>query len=90
MILHHSASKTYNIPGLSICHSEGTYLGWIDARETGLENPAEFYEEQEKINDGMLFCPGFIRVNFACPRANLKKAFDQVEQALLNLKKEDR
>ncbi len=30
-------------PGLSICHSEGTYLGWIDARETGLSDPA-FYE----------------------------------------------
>lgn len=81
------------IPGLSICHSEGTYLGWIDVRETGLENPAEFFMKEAgvKFNDGNAFsAPGFIRVNFACPRANLKKAFDQVEQALLNLKKEDR
>lgn len=73
------------IPGLSICHSEGTYLGWIDARETGLENPAEFFMKEAgvKFNDGNAFsAPGFIRVNFACPRANLQKAFDQVEQAL--------
>lgn len=73
------------IPGLSICHSEGTYLGWIDAREKELENPAEFFMKEAgvKFNDGNAFsAPGFIRVNFACPRANLKKAFDQVEQAL--------
>ena len=56
------------IPGLSICHSEGTYLGWIDARETGLSDPAGFFMKEAgvKFNDGESFsAPGFIRVNFA-------------------------
>lgn len=73
------------IPGLSICHSEGTYLGWIDARETGLKDPAAFFMKEAgvKFNDGDSFsAPGFVRVNFACPRANLEEAFDRVERAL--------
>ena len=75
------------IPGLSICHSEGTYLGWIDARETGLSDPAGFFMKEAgvKFNDGESFsAPGFIRVNFACPRAYLEEAFDKVEKALGN------
>ena len=78
------------IPGLSICHSEGTYLGWIDARETGLSDPAGFFMKEAgvKFNDGESFsAPGFIRVNFACPRAYLEEAFDKVEKALGNWKK---
>lgn len=75
------------IPGLSICHSEGTYLGWIDARETGLKDPAAFFikEAGVKFNDGESFsAPGFIRVNFACPRAYLEEAFERVENVLKN------
>ena len=34
-----------------------------------------------KFNDGESFsAPGFIRVNFACPRAYLEEAFDKVSQ----------
>ena len=81
------------IPGLSICHSEGTYLGWIDARETGLSDPAGFFMKEAgvKFNDGESFsAPGFIRVNFACPRAYLEEAFDKVEKALDNWKKQEK
>ena len=81
------------IPGLSICHSEGTYLGWIDARETGLSDPAGFFMKEAgvKFNDGESFsAPGFIRVNFACPRAYLEEAFDKVEKALGNWKKQEK
>lgn len=73
------------IPGLSICHSEGTYLGWIDARETGVSDPAGFFMKEAgvKFNDGDSFsAPGFVRVNFACPRSYLEEAFDRVEKAL--------
>ena len=81
------------IPGLSICHSEGTYLGWIDARETGLSDPAGFFMKEAgvKFNDRESFsAPGFIRVNFACPRAYLEEAFDKVEKALGNWKKQEK
>lgn len=81
------------IPGLSICHSEGTYLGWIDARETGLSDPAGFFMKEAgvKFNDGESFsAPGFIRVNFDCPRAYLEEAFDKVEKALDNWKKQEK
>lgn len=73
------------IPGLSICHSEGTYLGWIDARETGVSDPDGFFMKEAgvKFNDGDSFsAPGFVRVNFACPRSYLEEAFDRVEKAL--------
>lgn len=69
------------------------YLGWIDARETGLSDPAGFFMKEAgvKFNDGESFsAPGFIRVNFACPRAYLEEAFDKVEKALDNWKKQEK
>ena len=36
-----------------------------------------------KFNDGDSFsAPGFVRVNFACPRSYLEEAFDRMEKAL--------
>ena len=44
-----------------------------------------------KFNDGESFsAPGFIRVNFACPRVYLEEAFDKVEKALGNWKKQEK
>lgn len=73
------------IEGLHIYPSQGTYLAWVDARKTGIKNPWKFFREKAGVNfnDGVPFsAEGFVRVNFGCPRENLKKAFDQVEQAL--------
>ena len=60
------------IPGLSICHSEGTYLGWIDARETGLSDPAGFFMKEAgvKFNDGeSFFCSRFYPCEFRLPQS---------------------
>lgn len=79
-----------SIPGLHMYPCEATYLAWVDARETGIEEPREFFLKHAGVhfNDGEPFsAKGFFRVNFGCPRANLVEAFDRVEQALVREQK---
>ncbi|WP_238900015.1 PatB family C-S lyase [Clostridium sp. YIM B02500] len=73
------------IKGLKINHNEGTYLAWIDASEAGIEYPYKFFLDKAKIkfSDGADFGKKeFVRINFGCPRANLKEAFDRIEEIL--------
>ena len=72
------------MPGLSIFPVEATYLAWIDARALGLANPARFFEDAGVgLSDGAEFgAPGFLRLNFGCPRALLQKALDRMHQAI--------
>ena len=77
--------KTINqIPGLSMSHVEATYLGWIDARSSGLEMPAKFFEAAGVgLFDGKDFSgPGFLRLNFGCPRARLEEALAVMDRAM--------
>jgi cystathionine beta-lyase len=50
----------------------------------GVENPQRFFEAAGiGLSDGADFgAPGFVRLNFACPRAQLKTALERMEQAL--------
>ncbi|WP_279384554.1 hypothetical protein [Geotalea toluenoxydans] len=61
------------MPGLTMTHVEATYLAWIDARGTGIEDPAAFFEEAGVgLSDGADFgAPGFVRLNFGCSRTLL-------------------
>jgi cystathionine beta-lyase len=71
--------------GLSMATVEGTYLAWIDVRETGLEDPVRFFEEAGVgLQDGREFDgPGFVRLNFGCPRSVLNEGLKQrMQQAL--------
>lgn len=73
------------IEGLRVVHNEGTYLAWIDARETGIEDPFTFFKEKAgvRFNDGADYGQkGFVRINFGCPKSQLKEALDRVEAAL--------
>jgi cysteine-S-conjugate beta-lyase len=72
------------MPGLVITHAEATYLAWIDARPTGLADPATFFENAGVgLSDGAEFgAPGFLRLNFGCPRSLLTKALDRMRDAL--------
>ena len=73
------------IPGLAVTHNEGSYLAWVDCRETGLEDPWTFFREKAGVNfnNGVDFAaPGFVRLNFGCPRSQLKDALDHMEAAL--------
>jgi cystathionine beta-lyase len=79
------------LPGVTMCRPEGTYLAWLDCREATLpSNPHEFFLEQAKVamNDGTTFGKGgegFVRLNFACCRAVLLEALQRMRNALLAL-----
>ena len=72
----HTQLKTY--------HSEATYLTWIDARKMNVENPSEYFENfGVGIYDGTPFgAPGFLRLNFACPRVMLSEALSRIQLGL--------
>jgi cysteine-S-conjugate beta-lyase len=67
------------MPGLRTTPVEATYLTWIDARDTGWENPAQVFEEGGVgLSDGREFgAPGFVRLNFGCPRPVLQELWSQ-------------
>ena len=72
------------MPGLRIWHAEATYLSWIDAREMAARDAMNFFTEAGVgLYDGALFgTPGFLRLNFACPRPMLEKALERMSRAL--------
>ena len=65
---------------------QATYLAWIDCRQLGISNPASFFEKAGVgLSDGEEFgTPGFIRLNFACPKKILHKALGRIEKAILD------
>ena len=71
-------------PLLSMASPEATYLAWIDVRSAGLEDPVRFFEEAGVgLQDGLEFDgPGFVRLNFGCPRPLLEKALKRMKSAL--------
>ena len=70
--------------GLRIWHAEATYLSWIDARELPTKDPLQFFSDAGVgLYDGALFgAPGFLRLNFACPRALLEKVLLRMSRAI--------
>lgn len=76
------------IPGLSMTPVEATYLAWIDARGLGVENPVRFFEENGVgLSDGADFgAPGWVRLNFGCPRETLEVALQRIVSACSTLK----
>jgi cystathionine beta-lyase len=72
------------MPGLSVTPVEATYLAWIDARTSGIRQPARFFEQAGVgLSDGTPFgAPGFLRLNFGCPRPLLREALRRMERAL--------
>jgi cystathionine beta-lyase len=80
-----------HLPGVAMARPEGTYLAWLDCRQAGIPgNPHEFFLQQARValNDGAAFGrggEGFVRLNFACPRATLVEALDRMKEALVSL-----
>ena len=76
------------MPGLSMTVPEATYLAWIDCRDMmaarGIDDPAAFFEAAGVgLSDGRFFgAPGWVRLNFGCPRATLDAALRRMAQAL--------
>jgi cystathionine beta-lyase len=78
------AQEVATMPGLSVAHVEATYLSWIDVRETGIEDPVTFFEAAGVgLSGGSDFgLPGYLRLNFGCPRALLAEALRRMRVAL--------
>lgn len=69
---------------LNVHPLDATYLAWIDASGLGLDSAAAFFEEHGVgVSDGAQFGqPGFIRLNFACPRTTLDEGLNRMLKAV--------
>ena len=81
-----------HLPGVAMRAPEGAYLAWLDCRQAGIpDNAAHAFflrEARVALNEGLDFGPdgaGFVRLNFACPRACLIEALDRMRDALQRL-----
>ena len=69
------------LPQLRICNSEATYLAWVDITPLHLtsDDVEKLLIEKAKvrINSGAMYDgEGYIRINYACPRARLERSHD--------------
>ena len=75
------------LPDIRMTRPEGTYLIWMDFRQTGL-SPAELddriiHRAKLWLDSGAIFGkPGesFQRINVACPRSTLREALERLEK----------
>ena len=67
---------------LPMTRVDATYLAWIDARQ--IPNAHAFFESHGVgLSDGTPFgAPGFLRLNFGCPRAVLAQALSRMTTAM--------
>lgn len=80
-----------NLPALKVVQAEGTYLMWVDCKETGLNNEELkqwfFKKAKVAVSLGRSFGiegEGFIRLNIATPRENIEKALQRILSAYPN------
>lgn len=74
-----------HLPALTVVPLEGTYLAWIDCRSLNVSSERiaqrSLDEARLMVNPGTLYGPGgegFIRLNFACPRAVLAEGLERL------------
>ncbi len=78
------------LPGVTVQRPEGTYLAWLDCRQTRFrDNPYEAFLRHARValNDGSTFGEpgrGFVRLNFGCARAVLLEAIERMHAALVD------
>lgn len=80
--------NTY-IPGIKALRPQATFLVWLDCRGLHLDHKGlvDLFVNKARLalNDGEMFGKGgegYMRLNVGAPRAVLKKALDQLRQAL--------
>jgi cysteine-S-conjugate beta-lyase len=74
-----------DLPGMWMPHVEATYLAWLDCRGATLsDDPVGGFERAGiGLSDGSHFgAPGFVRLNFGCPRSVLKEGLQRIRNAL--------
>ncbi len=72
-----------NMPRIRILPIEATYLAWLDVRELGLDQAKQYFEDAGVgLNDGAQFgTPGYLRLNFGCPRSLLEQILARMDAA---------
>ena len=77
-------NRVEKIPGIKMNKVEATYLAWLDVRGLKLDDALSFFEEAGVgLSNGEDFGgPGFMRLNFGCPRAILTEAWDRIAWAV--------
>jgi cysteine-S-conjugate beta-lyase len=81
------------LPGVRMALPEGTYLAWLDCRESAAypadsrRTPYHFFLDRAKValQDGKWFGQGgegFVRLNFGCSRGVLREALARMKAAL--------
>ena len=77
-----------NMPKIKVTPLEATYLMWLDCRELGMAQKDlidALLAQHVKVNDGTIFGKegdGFIRLNIACPRAQLEAALGAMAKVM--------
>lgn len=71
------------LPGIRMTPVEATYLAWLDVRELGLKQAITHFEAHGiGLSDGSDFgAPGWLRLNFGCPRSTLDEALRRFADA---------
>ncbi|SEB38282.1 cystathione beta-lyase [Paramicrobacterium humi] len=76
-----------HLPGVRVSMPQGTYVGWLDFRDTGIENPGEHFREHAGVGltDGSacgVAGVGSARFIFAMPRPVMREAIVRMAAAL--------
>jgi cystathionine beta-lyase len=77
-----------NNPKLRLLKLEASYLAWIDCRALNTDAWRLFLDGGVILNDGKGFGEGgegFVRLNFAMPKAVLKEVLERMEKAVLGV-----
>lgn len=76
-------------PRVKATPPEGTYLYWMDLRGYPMRDWGAFFAERGLgLSDGADFgAPGYVRLNFACPRSQLRVAVSRIHAALETLER---
>ncbi|NOZ49732.1 MAG: pyridoxal phosphate-dependent aminotransferase [Chloroflexi bacterium] len=76
------------LPGVRMTRPEGTFLAWLDFRNTRwADAPAKHIQDEAKVAlmEGTWFGDagqGFVRLNFGCPRSLLQDGLQRIRAAL--------
>jgi cystathionine beta-lyase len=73
-----------SLPRVAVTHVEATYLAWLDVRRLDHADAARAcLAAGVALSPGAAFGdPGFLRLNFACPRSTLQEALRRLQTAL--------
>jgi cystathionine beta-lyase len=72
------------LPHVRMWPMAATYLAWMDVTALGRDQPVSFFAEHGVgLSDGADFgAPGFVRLNFGCPRAVMIDGLERMAGAL--------